>query len=67
MATETTETRAATGPADGVPADVRLDGVGKRFGDVTAVAGVDLGVRRVSERSRADSASASRCSPTRGA
>ena len=26
MATDTTETRAATGPADGVPVDVRLDG-----------------------------------------
>jgi putative spermidine/putrescine transport system ATP-binding protein len=46
MATDTTETRAATGPADGVPVDVRLEGVVKRFGDVTAVAGVDLDVRR---------------------
>jgi putative spermidine/putrescine transport system ATP-binding protein len=46
MATGTTERRAATGPDDGPELDVRLDGVVKRLGDVTAVAGVDLGVRR---------------------
>jgi putative spermidine/putrescine transport system ATP-binding protein len=46
MATDTTERRAATGPDDGPQFDVRLEGVVKRFGDVTAVAGVDLDVRR---------------------
>jgi len=46
MATDTTERRAATGPDDGREFDVRLDGVVKRFGDVTAVDGVDLDVRR---------------------
>jgi putative spermidine/putrescine transport system ATP-binding protein len=46
MATDTTDTRAATGPDDGAAFDVRLEGVVKRFGDVTAVAGVDLDVRR---------------------
>jgi putative spermidine/putrescine transport system ATP-binding protein len=46
MATDTTETHAATGPEGGVAIDVRLEGVVKRFGDVTAVAGVDLDVRR---------------------
>jgi putative spermidine/putrescine transport system ATP-binding protein len=43
MATDTTETRAATGPG-GLAVDVRLEQVVKRFGDVTAVAGVDLDV-----------------------
>jgi putative spermidine/putrescine transport system ATP-binding protein len=46
MATDTTETRAATGPESGAPVDVRLEQVVKRFGDVTAVAGVDLEVAR---------------------
>jgi putative spermidine/putrescine transport system ATP-binding protein len=46
MATDTTDTRAATGPADGAAVDVRLEGIVKRFGDVTAVAGVDLDVLR---------------------
>jgi putative spermidine/putrescine transport system ATP-binding protein len=46
MATDTTERRAATGPDDGPQVDVRLEGVVKRFADVTAVAGVDLDVRR---------------------
>jgi putative spermidine/putrescine transport system ATP-binding protein len=46
MATDTTERRAATGPDDGRQFDVRLEGVVKRFGDVTAVAGVDLDVLR---------------------
>jgi putative spermidine/putrescine transport system ATP-binding protein len=46
MATDTTERRAATGPEDGARFDVRLEGVVKRFGDVTAVAGVDLDVIR---------------------
>jgi putative spermidine/putrescine transport system ATP-binding protein len=46
MATDTTDTRAATSPEDGAAFDVRLEGVVKRFGDVTAVAGVDLDVRR---------------------
>ena len=35
MATDTTETHAATGPDGGVAIDVRLEGVVKRFGDVT--------------------------------
>ncbi len=39
MATDTTDTRAATGPDDGAAFDVRLEAVVKRFGDVTAVAG----------------------------
>jgi putative spermidine/putrescine transport system ATP-binding protein len=43
MATDTTETRAATG-LGGLAVDVRLEQVVKRFGDVTAVAGVDLEV-----------------------
>ena len=42
MATDTTDARAATGPEGGDVVDVRLEGVVKRFGDVTAVAGVDL-------------------------
>ncbi len=46
MATDTTDRRAATGPDEGRELDVRLEGVVKRFGDVTAVAGVDLDVRR---------------------
>jgi putative spermidine/putrescine transport system permease protein len=46
MATDTTERRAAPGPDDGPQVDVRLEGVVKRFGDVTAVAGIDLDVRR---------------------
>jgi putative spermidine/putrescine transport system ATP-binding protein len=46
MATDTTDTRAATGPEGGDVVDVRLEGVVKRFGDVTAVAGVDLDVVR---------------------
>jgi putative spermidine/putrescine transport system ATP-binding protein len=46
MATDTTDTRAATDPEGGDVIDVRLEGVVKRFGDVTAVAGVDLDVVR---------------------
>jgi putative spermidine/putrescine transport system ATP-binding protein len=46
MATDTTERRAATGPDEGPQFDVRLERVVKRFGDVTAVAGVDLDVIR---------------------
>jgi putative spermidine/putrescine transport system ATP-binding protein len=46
MATDTTERHAAPGANDGPQVDVRLEGVVKRFGDVTAVAGVDLDVRR---------------------
>jgi putative spermidine/putrescine transport system ATP-binding protein len=46
MATDTTDARAATAPEGGDVIDVRLEGVVKRFGDVTAVAGVDLDVVR---------------------
>jgi putative spermidine/putrescine transport system ATP-binding protein len=46
MATDTTDARAATGPEGGDVVDVRLEGVVKRFGDVTAVAGIDLDVVR---------------------
>ena len=46
MATDTTDARAATGPEGGDAVDVRLEGVVKRFGEVTAVAGVDLDVVR---------------------
>ena len=46
MAPDTTERGAATGPEAGAQFDVRLEGVVKRFGDVTAVAGVDLDVVR---------------------